>query len=66
MTVEEARAKLEQVRKYAGGCDGNAHSERDELWLDILRHLARGGGDAATLAQIGIAAYDIPMCVWFE
>lgn len=65
MTIAEAEAMLETVRRYAGVRDAKAaHAAEDRLWHEVLAAIAGGGRDARLLAKIAMATKAIHFDRW--
>lgn len=58
--VAAVRARVEAIAEAAAEGDHEAaHSRQDRLFVDVLRAIALGAGDAVTLARASLASTEI-------
>lgn len=63
MTIEEVKNRVAQIVAIRGD-DEVAHGKEDDLWRDVLRHIADGGAGARELAIEALTTLDIEFERW--
>lgn len=51
MRVSDVKFQVEQIKAIAGRDDEAAHSMEDELFIDVLKAIAKGSRQAKALAR---------------
>lgn len=65
MTPEQVREQVDTIAQAAAvGDDEAAHSTEDDLYLDVLQHIADGATDAAELAREALKTRPLPFRRW--
>jgi hypothetical protein len=66
MTVEEAQARVEEIRELSTHSDEGAHSKEDQLYRDVLKAIASGQNisSPADLAQAVLVTEDMEFARW--
>jgi hypothetical protein len=77
MTIDELRARFDQVVKEHGPKEGGrenrhgwdngcAHIEEDEIYSDVFRAIRDGATNAAELAAECVKFQELPFARWYE
>ena len=64
MTLDEVKERVRSVRNAAGDSEA-AHLMEDNLYFEVLQHIANGGDNAQELAAEAIKAQDIDYVRWY-
>lgn len=63
MTKEDVIAKVAEIKSFPHDPE-SAHSYEDDLWYQVLQHIAEGATNAQELAAEAIKSYDIDFPRW--
>jgi hypothetical protein len=63
MTVDQVVARVAEIQQMSDD-DENAHSSEDELWEDVLRAIADGASQPASLAAVALRTKGISFARW--
>ena len=67
MTIEEIRARIEEIISLAGD-DETQHSREDRLYLDFIRYVASLGDRVPPLAEQAaeiLRTQELDFCRWY-
>lgn len=64
ITVERIETRVARIASLAGDNEA-AHGAEDDLYIDVLKHIAQGDDEHAELARAALKAADIPYTRWY-
>lgn len=66
MKVVDIEERVAKIAEVASKKDGEAHGLEDDLFLDVLKAIAKGAKNPAELAAAAIKSADLEINRWFE
>ena len=63
MTIKEVKIRYNKIKSIMYD-DEAAHSAEDNLYMDVLQHIANGGSDAVEIAKIALETKNLDFSRW--